>query len=464
MSFAERPLASGTAAALRRADALGRPQWIAASAPAEPQDALDAFAGAPSTERFFWEHPAQGLQIAASGAALSIEAPAASRFEAVAREVSALLGDLHRIGVVGAAPAEPLFVGGFSFSSHHRAEGDWQGFPASRIVLPERLLVRRHDRTVCRVVARVLPGDDAASTIRDLRERIAAGTGPRRPAGGRARGDAALRSRSEPGEEEYRAGVERALRAIAAGDLEKVVLARSVQLERPGGFEPEAVLASLRRHHPSCATFAVARGDAAFVGATPELLVRLEGRRVHTAALAGSAPRGRSEREDERLGRELLESKKEQAEHAIVVRALREGVEPLCEDVEQPESPRLRRLEGIQHLETPVEGRLRPGATLLDLLARLHPTPAVGGAPGPAALEWISRHESLRRGWYAGPVGFLDDQGGGELRVALRSALLRGDTARLFAGAGIVAGSRPEAELRETGLKLAAMHGALVEL
>ncbi len=464
MSLSSAAIESGVARALRRADALGRSQWVVASLATEPRDGLALFADAPASDRFFWEHPAEELQIAACGAARAIETSGPSRFEAVAREVNALLGDLHRIGVVGAAPAEPLLVGGFSFSSDHRPEAGWQGFPASRLVLPERILLRRHGRTLSRVVLEVPPGAGGGALGTALRERIAGAPLPSRSGAGRPRGGEAFRTRSEPGDDAYRAGVDAALRAIAAGDLEKVVLARSVRLERDGGFDPDAVLASLRRHHPSCATFAVTRGDAAFIGATPELLVRLAGDHVYTSALAGSAPRGGGAEEDARLARELLESKKEQSEHAIVVRALREGIEPLCTDVEQPESPRLRRLEGIQHLETPVEGRLRRGATLLDLLSRLHPTPAVGGAPRAAALAWIARHESLRRGWYAGPVGYLDDRGGGELRVALRCALLRGAEAKLFAGAGIVAGSRPDAELRETGLKLAAMLGALVEL
>ncbi|MDJ0850416.1 MAG: isochorismate synthase, partial [Myxococcota bacterium] len=421
MRLEPRVVEAGVERALRRADRLGRAQWIAASFPVEARDALDCFSESPDRDRFFWEHPSEELQIAALGAADAIESASPADFEAVAREVTALLDDLHRIGVVGVGSAEPLLVGGFSFSNEHQPEGDWRGFPASRLVLPERILIRRPGGALCRVVQRVEPGADAAGPTAALCERIAAWPDGR-PTGGRRSqreggvrggtpGDETCRTRARPDDEAYRAGVDAALRAIAAGDLEKVVLARSVRLEREDAFDADAVLASLRRHHPSCATFAVARGDAAFVGATPELLVRLAKDHVYTSALAGSAPRGRGPEEDARLARELLESKKEQAEHAIVVRALREGIEPLCHDVVQTESPRLRRLEGIQHLETPVEGRLREGATLLDLLARLHPTPAVGGAPRPAALEWIASHESIRRGWYAGPVGYLDDRG-----------------------------------------------------
>nr|MDJ0869801.1 chorismate-binding protein [Myxococcota bacterium] len=147
-----------------------------------------------------------------------------------------------------------------------------------------------------------------------------------------------------------------------------------------------------------------------------------------------------------------------------VVRALRAALAPHCRSLAVPEAPRLRRLDGIQHLETPIEGRLAGRRGLLALAGDLHPTPAVGGAPRDAALGWIARAEDLDRGWYAGPVGFLDAEGGGELAVALRAALLRGETARLFAGAGIVEGSQPEAELRETRLKLGALLAPLLEL
>jgi isochorismate synthase len=262
----------------------------------------------------------------------------------------------------------------------------------------------------------------------------------------------------------YHAGVEQALRAIAAGDLEKVVLARAVRLASQAGFPLTRVLDTLRRMHPSCASFAVGRPGGTFLGAAPEHLVQLDGRRVETAALAGSARRGRTPEEDARLARELCESKKEQAEHAVVVRALREALGQSCDEIVVPEAPRLLRLEGIQHLETPLVGRLRGEASVIELAGRLHPTPAVAGAPQQAALAWIAQREDLERGWYAGAIGVVRHDGGGEFCVALRSALLHGDTAHCFAGAGVVAGSEPDAELRETRLKLRAMLGALVEL
>jgi isochorismate synthase len=206
------------------------------------------------------------------------------------------------------------------------------------------------------------------------------------------------------------------------------------------------------------------------VAASPERLVALSDGVVRNGALAGTAPRGRSPEEDERLGRELRESKKEQAEHAAVAVAVRAALEDVCTPLSGPEAPRLMRIDGLQHLETPFTAHLRPEhaeLSVLDLVARLHPTPAVAGLPREAALAWIAAREGLERGWYAGPVGYVDAEGGGEFRVALRSGFVRNRAparAWLYAGAGIVPGSEPESELRETRLKLRALLAPLTEI
>ena len=193
-------------------------------------------------------------------------------------------------------------------------------------------------------------------------------------------------------------------------------------------------------------------------------MMQLEGERVETAALAGSAPRGRSPEEDTRLGRELTLSKKEQVEHAVVVRSLCDALAPCCSELDVAEAPRLLRIEGIQHLETPLVGALKGDFSVVELAGRLHPTPSVGGAPHSAALAWLEREEDLDRGWYAAPLGWMDATGGGEFCVALRSALLCDREAVLFAGAGIVEGSDPESELLETRLKLRVLLSPLLEI
>jgi isochorismate synthase len=226
-------------------------------------------------------------------------------------------------------------------------------------------------------------------------------------------------------------------------------------------FDPAAVLRALGTRYNDCYLFAIDRGGRCFLGATPERLVRKSGALVKTTCLAGTTRRGGTPDEDEILGADLLASGKNRAEHAVVVHMIAGAMQAVCTDLQRPNTPTLLRLANVQHLYTPIVGRLRDGVSLLDLVARLHPTPAVGGFPRAAALAHIRAVEGMDRGWYAAPVGWLDARGDGEFAVALRSALLHGDTARLFAGCGIMADSEPDAEYAETLVKLRAMLSAL---
>jgi isochorismate synthase len=465
-------LREGATRAAQAATREGRTQWVALHTRLSRRDPLHWFEDA-GDERFYWERPAEGFALAAAGAAHVIEVRGRDRFDAAARGARALFRDVHACGATDDAAPGPFLVGGFAFADADPDPDVWQGFPSGRLVLPARSLLRTAGGTWGRVVRGVAPGESAAALADALEAEIEAmrSSGANEPgeplltSDGDAEAPAPVfRVVADRHHAEYGAQVDEALAAIAAGDLEKVVVARSVRLECAASPSASALLDTLRRAHPACAIFAVAHGGAAFVGATPERLLRLQGDRVDTAALAGSAPRGRCPEEDARLSRTLIESKKEQAEHAVVVRDLRAALEPLCDELHAPEAPEVLRLEGITHLETPLVGRLARRRHLLELAGRIHPTAAVAGAPREAALRWLLRREELERGWYAGAVGLVDAAGDGELAVALRSALLRGGTAHLFAGAGIVPGSRPDAELRETRLKLRALLGPLLEI
>lgn len=465
LSDLDRALAEASAAANRD----GQPHWVAVRSAAPTRDPLRLFE-AGGADRFFWERPAQGVALATSGAALTIETHGPRRFSDAARAARARFAALHLCGDAAPPLAGPLLVGGFAFADAAQDSGLWSGFPASRFVLPERMSARVDGAAWCTLVQRVEPGADAIRLTDALLARLEQDDARGGAACGwlDVRGDThrarTYRATADRPPEAYGALVDAALSALGAGDLEKVVVARCLRLDCEGGFGAAGLLDTLRASYPSCATFAVGCGDASFVGSTPERLLRLAGRHVETSALAGSAPRGRSPEEDARLALELLESKKEQAEHAVVARELREALAPLCRGLRVPEAPELLRLEGIQHLETPLCGTLDGDGHVLDLAAILHPTSAVAGAPRQAALEWLERNESLERGWYGGAVGFVEPSGGGELAVALRSALLRGAAAHLFAGAGIVVGSQPQAELQETQLKLRALLTPLLEI
>jgi isochorismate synthase len=254
--------------------------------------------------------------------------------------------------------------------------------------------------------------------------------------------------------------VNHALRAIEHPPLEKLVLTRRVDLQLAREPSLDRVLEWLAARYPDAAVFAVRRPGISLVGASPERLLGLDYGLVVADALAGSAPRATCDDADQVLGGTLLGDPKELAEHAVVVREILSALEPLCTALVASHAPSLLRLPNVQHLASHVHGRVRPEVGVFELLERMHPTPAVGGAPRAAALDWLRRHGEADRGWYTGGVGWLDDAGG-DIWVALRCAALGQRTASLYAGAGIIAGSDAAQELRETGWKLQAMLEAL---
>ena len=254
----------------------------------------------------------------------------------------------------------------------------------------------------------------------------------------------------------WRAAVGAAVTRIRAGELDKVVLARDLLAEADEDIDPRFVLSHLADRYPTCWTFSV----DGMVGATPELLVRRAGSEVSSRVLAGTTWPHDGVSEDE-LAAELRGSAKDQGEHRYALSSLLAALERLCAWVEVRETEVLQ-LRNVAHLATTVTGKLSDPATgVLAVAAALHPTAAVGGTPTEVAVRVIAELEGMDRGRYAGPVGWVDANGDGELGLALRSAELRGPTARLFAGAGIVAESDPDDEVAETDAKLVPVRDAL---
>jgi menaquinone-specific isochorismate synthase len=250
--------------------------------------------------------------------------------------------------------------------------------------------------------------------------------------------------------------VSTAIDAIGAGSYDKVVLARDYAVWSKARFDARRLLHRLADRFPECFTFACAD----LVGATPELLVRRIGRRVESLVLAGSAGRDDDPTADAALGEQLLESKKDRGEHELAVASVHEALAARAV-LDPPAEATLLRLANVQHLATRVTGQLdAPAPTALELAGALHPSAAVCGTPTRAAMQAIRALEGMDRGRYSGPVGWVDARGDGEWGIALRCAQLSGARARLFAGAGIVEGSLPEAELEETRIKLNAMQAA----
>src|SRR4051812_35818112 len=382
------------------------------------------------------------------------------------RRFAELAGAWRRLA--GAAQAEPpdgppgaglVAVGGFAFAPEGGAAPHWTGFPPGELIVPEVAIARRG--TDVRLTAAVLASADdlADQLVARVERRLAALRGTPLPLLDPApAGRFVVASTAPP--EHYEAAVARAVERIRAGAFEKIVLAREVAVHAPAPHDAAAVFGVLRAGFDSCYVFCAGNGEdggAAFVGASPELLVRREGLRASTVALAGSTRRSADPAVDAHLGEQLLRSDKDREEQAIVTRRIVRALRPHAVWVAAPEEPAVIKVANIQHLGTPIRAQLRAPVSAIELAGLLHPTPAVGGEPHAAAAPRIPALEGLDRGWYAGAVGWTDANEDGELCVALRCALLRGREARLYAGVGVVRDSQPEAELAETEVKLGAL-------
>jgi salicylate biosynthesis isochorismate synthase/menaquinone-specific isochorismate synthase len=324
------------------------------------------------------------------------------------------------------------------------------------MLLPDLSLCRQGDDAFLTVNAVVSPGDDPAAVEARVKARLAGLRDDRLPLlDPHPTGRPSIRSVHPPGDFERAVGA--AGERIDSGEIEKVVLAREVVVEAASAHDPAGVFGALREQFPSCFCFCCGTPEAAFLGASPELLVRRSGASASTVALAGSTRRSSDPAVDDHLGEQLLRSDKDRREQRIVAERIVRALRPHAVWVEAGSEPEVIRVANIQHLATAVIAQLAEPRSAVELAGLLHPTPAVGGEPWPGAAEAIAELERMDRGWYAGPVGWMDATEDGEFCVALRSALLRDREARLYAGAGVVAGSDPAAELAETEVKLGAL-------
>jgi isochorismate synthase len=353
---------------------------------------------------------------------------------------------------------KPVAFLGFAFSPAEAPGPEWHGLENAELVVPELQYRRSRGRAWMTFTAG--PGEHATAQALETRwlERLAALMSAQRRAATLAT-DAVVLTRVEDGD--WNAPFDQALGDIHQGRLDKVVLTRKVRYTTSRPLSWGRVLDALEQGHENCARFAVARSGFALLGVSPERLVSLDRGVVVADALAGTAPRGATPALDATLAARLKQDPKALQEHRIVVEQIQTALEPCCRGLLAPQAPEIMSLPTVHHLWSPVGGHLRNGSDLLELAQRLHPTPAVGGSPRTAALDWLRTHERQGRGWYTGAFGWLDAEGSGELSVVLRCGTVDGTAVDLFAGAGIVADSRPDQEYAETEWKLCTMRGAL---
>jgi menaquinone-specific isochorismate synthase len=380
------------------------------------------------------------------------------RFVQSGRWIEAQLSRVVAIGAMHLEGAGPRF---FCASTFADPALDAAPFAPTTVFLPRWQVVRSELHSLA--VANVAVTPDVR--LSQLAHRVFAahqkfGTFAYRKVPPAASGPFVVSDVGEP--DHFERAVATALERIEAGRYEKIVLARALDIAATQVFEPLQTLNQLRQQFPNCHAFSVANGQGqSFIGVTPERLFAKHGDRIITEALAGSAPRGGTAAEDAQLARALMESEKDGREHRAVIDAIQRRLAGLGVCLEATSRPRLLPLANVQHLLTPMEGRVPPGCSQFEIETALHPTPAVGGTPRDAAVADIASLEKFERGLYAGSLGWVDCQSNGERVVAIRSALMEGARARLYAGAGIVAGSNPLREKQETTLKLQAMLKAL---
>jgi isochorismate synthase len=468
-------IASGLVPLLAAARARGRPRPLISTTLSVPAvDPIDLFAAARSLdlEAALWLQPAADRSIVGIGRAWAVETGGPDRFAEAAAAWRALGSDTLGSGTTTDPPESgPILLGGLGFNGRTPEAGDaWTPFGPASLVLPTFGVVSRGSCTGLTIAAGPDQVDDLdPEGVERLWDDLARASGERRTpsmedvAASPAQSEpAALRVVDEhPDRHDWERTVGLFAGAVGRGRIDKVVLARRVVLSASTDLDVAAALRHLARTAPESTTFAFVRGGTTFLGATPERLVRTAGKSFETVAIAGSAARGADPAEDAGLATALLASEKDREEHAVVLDMLRTSLNPIVETLHVADAPVILPLRHVQHLATPVTGTLRDEAGLLAVAQRLHPTPAVGGAPRDVALGLIDEHEGFERGWYAGPIGWLGADGDGELMVALRCGLVAGGRATLFAGCGIVADSDPAREWEESRLKLRTMISAL---
>lgn len=445
----------------------GRPILASLTEPIPFTEPIALFGDAARTcgNRLLWLLPDSELSLIGLDTAYVVEKSGPHRFSETGAAWEELCSDALIEPDAGVTSAGPLLMGGFSFDSGQLEGTAWKGYPEARMVLPRACVAGDAGRSWLTLNAVVHPGvapHQEAVEIERVRRAVLAG---------HAKSEHFSRVNSAPCSKpalselgsvaRWRDEVAAAAAAARRGDLRKVVLARAVRLQATAPFNPTAALWRLAAGYPTCVVFAVTLGDACFLGATPEPLLTVRNGEVSTTCLAGSYARGVTEEADRQLAEALLADPKERSEHALVLNAMTEIMRASCTQLEIPDVPAVLKLRNIQHLCTPLSGRMAPGQSILRIVERLHPTPAMGGLPREVALKFIREREGLDRGWYAGAVGWVDHKGEGDFAVAIRAALLRGAEATLFAGCGIVADSDPEREFAESCIKLTPMLTAL---
>lgn len=408
-------------------------------------------------KRFYWQGQSDDFKMVGLGITEKIKIEgAADRIQKVRDSWSKILKNMVRTGVNDQEGSGPVLFGGFSFDPNGKTTGLWKNFDSGLFYLPTFLLTVSRGQAYLTVNAFHFSGESLETLVSKMEEKA-----------DEILTKCQLVDYSTPktewlnikkqGSEKWIELVNWAVKDLKAGVIDKVVLARTLELISDHRPDIGRVLHRLQAHQTGNFIFSMEVENDCFIGATPERLVRKQNNRLFSACLAGSIDRGRDPQEDDKLGWELMHDRKNRLEHNYVVSTVKNKLKMVCEHLNIPDQPILMKNKHIQHLYTPVEGTCAAGVSIFDIVAGLHPTPALGGLPRNVAIKWIRENEPFERGLYASPIGWSDSNGNGEFAVGIRSALVSGKKTTLFAGCGVVRESIPEKEYEETAIKFRPM-------
>ncbi|KQL53222.1 hypothetical protein AN964_06800 [Heyndrickxia shackletonii] len=411
-----------------------------------------------SEDHFYWKDPQNETIIIGLGNVLPIISELIDeRFRNVEEKWENILENASIYNSADQPGTGPLLFGGFTFDPYNRKEYEWGAFSNATFYVPEIMLTITEKNSFLTVNSIVKPESDVSQlmylenqkkkilNIQEFSNNFIS----------------EVMKKEEINPEEWKESVARVISLLKDGHLDKVVLARKMRVEYQQDILPENILNHLLDQQQTSFVFSFGFQNHCFAGASPERLVKKTGENILSTCLAGSMKRSNDEKHDETLGKMLLEDKKNRHEHQLVVSMIADVFRKHCWEVNIPDEPTLMKTPDIQHLYTPVKGKVKENTSILQLVESLHPTPALGGTPKQDAMRVIRDVENMDRGLYAGPIGWMDYRGNGEFIVGIRSGLLKGNEAFIYAGCGIVADSNPEDEYLETKIKFRPMLRAL---
>jgi len=414
--------------------------------------------------QFYFSRADSDFSMAAVGSILELNFSGKTRFDEGERFFNhwkKLTTAISKDGFVEAA--EQMFLVQSTFSPEIQSK-QWEGFSPLRLYIPQYLFTAEGNETQLFINQLFYPDSTTHSIERSFDEMYAKALQQIEFVQNQPETYTPLpiESTQPAPANAWKSLVTTSVRQIKQDALEKVVLSTQLPVKSSGEFDVYGITKRLEADYPNCTTFLVRNEKGqTFLGATPEEFALIKDGRLHCDALAGSIQRGESKYEDEQFGRELFESTKDRSEHQYVVEFLSRTLQPLVSHLSYPHEPSLLKLQNVQHLYTPFEGKLKKNISLFKVIEQLHPTPAVGGIHAQSAMEFIAKHENYMRGCYAAPLGTLTTGGAMDLVVGLRSGLFDGNRATLFAGAGIVKDSDPDTEYDEIMMKFQPLLNAI---